>query len=821
MDERRTLFNSEVRPYSWPCVYVFVSNWVHQTHLSDPYDVVPQNLYLPDGRTVPTCVIEARKQHISKDIQITMDSRTPRNLLGPGSAIVNKDGQGMRRLATAGCIVKTADRYYVLTNQHVVGSPGTTISALQPHREQQIGITAHKGLTRKDFGAVYPNFASSNQHLLMDVGLVDLFDIMQWKTGVPGIEPVGPVLDLYDNSFRLKLINKKVVGQSAISGLIRGEIHGLFYRYKSIGGSEYITDFLIGPETYGDHVPKLKANEEAEKKNMNVALNVHHGDSGTLLFIEYTDKQEPEGSHKAKKENERGHKAKKYYQPFALLWGKEEFFEDGSVLSRPYAMATSLSTVLDHLDLDLVGGINEDQDYIWGWVGHYVIGRALSLPVDLVTSQKLKSFISKNIDLLSLQPDAALDNDPKVVTRGTPEPNFVPLADVPDNVWKSNVNFTVIEGKHTPGPGSRGRDDNQNHFADLDLIYKNGETFLDLNYNEPDTYLNPKAWKQYFAAMEPKYEEWAKLLKQRPKKREPKDGSKHWGALPFRVHQLFDTMVKAAKEKNENHFLCAGGVMIHYIGDACQPLHASYLSQGDPARVVKKPKAGGMELEAHGVHSGYEDDMIAYGLTNEHLAERLKGEIARLKEEPIAGVQTGYDAAKAVIALIRLTQKLIPPRTIVNKWVELNRSSSTHLTKKERAQAITKGMWKEFGDHTITAMARGTRHLAKIWQAAWDAGDGDHNIGAGSRAEERAIMELYNNPDFLPSVALSQYPDDVNTDWSDIKRPAPPPQQKRKPGLDSPSAPPQRSGRNRPRAISRIEKPSLAGSPHPPESQTR
>lgn len=24
---RRTLFNSEVRPYSWPCIYAFVSQW--------------------------------------------------------------------------------------------------------------------------------------------------------------------------------------------------------------------------------------------------------------------------------------------------------------------------------------------------------------------------------------------------------------------------------------------------------------------------------------------------------------------------------------------------------------------------------------------------------------------------------------------------------------------------------------------------------------------------------------------------------------------------------------------------------------------------
>ena len=52
--ERRTLFNSEVRPYSWPCVYVFVSSWEYETELAhgDASDVVPKALYLPDGRSV-------------------------------------------------------------------------------------------------------------------------------------------------------------------------------------------------------------------------------------------------------------------------------------------------------------------------------------------------------------------------------------------------------------------------------------------------------------------------------------------------------------------------------------------------------------------------------------------------------------------------------------------------------------------------------------------------------------------------------------------------------------------------------------------------
>src|SRR5262249_43980906 len=151
-----------------------------------------------------------------------------------------------------------------------------------------IGTTATKGLTREEFAKVYPSLPSHNQRLLMDVGLIELDNVFAWKTDVPGIEPVGPVLDLYDNSFSLKLISMKVVGQAAVSGAMRGEIHALFYRYKSMGGWEYVSDFLIGPETYGD-VPDLKEKEEEEKRNQNrnIALPVHHGDSGTVLYIEH------------------------------------------------------------------------------------------------------------------------------------------------------------------------------------------------------------------------------------------------------------------------------------------------------------------------------------------------------------------------------------------------------------------------------------------------------------------------------------------------------------------------------------------------------
>jgi hypothetical protein len=309
--------------------------------------------------------------------------------------------------------------------------------------------------------------------------------------------------------------------------------------------------------------------------------------------------------------------------------------------------------------------------------------------------------------------------------------------------------------KRKPGRGSRNRDDNPNHFADLDLVYEKKKTFLELNHEDPDTYLNPPAWVTYFDAMKPHYEEWAKLIK------EPFKGVKaHWGALPFRVHQLFDTMVAAARDNEPKLFLLAGGVLIHYVGDACQPLHASYMSQGDPAKVIPRPKSPGMRLQAHDVHGGYEDNMIEYGESEKQLSSKLATRINSLKHEEIPAIESGFDASKAVIDLIKKTQDDIAPHDIVAKWVKMLK-----LKKEERDPE----MWDEFGDRTITVMARGTRYLAALWQAAWTLGGGDGTIGAGPEIDEDDIRKLYENPTIAPSIPLDHYPSDHDSDWSTIK----------------------------------------------------
>lgn len=745
---RRTLFNSEVRFYSWPCIYAFVENWETEQTLSqiEPSDIVPASYSLPDGRRVPVCVIEARLQPYATDLMIPTGF-VPRNVYGPGAALYT-EGQGIPRLATAGCIVRNGSRAFVLTNRHALGPAGGLVRAYGRNSLNPVGVCAAEGLNRLDFETIYPNFVSKRQRLLMDIGLVEISNLPDWKTAIPGVAPVGEVVDLYDNALSLQLIGKKVIGRSAVSGLLQGEVQGLFYRYKAMGGFDYVSDFLIGPRS---DTTEAEDKTLSEPSGRNIGFAPHHGDSGTLLLVEHTEPG-------AQMSSEAG---KTTYHPFAILWGREEFGSGADRQTCPFALATSLSTALDQLDLDFVRELNADLPYVWGWVGHYAIGSSFPMAADLLTGS-LKAFIDKNIDSLSISPTKALNNDPKATDRSGAA-TFVPLADVPDNVWKANVNTIPgesIDGRphRVRGPGARGHEENENHFADLDLKYQGEELFLDLNRRDPDQYLQPKAWISYFASLKDQFEAWDKLLATDDGKPVRGSGSNHWGALPFRVHQIYDIMVKAASEGDQALFLVAGGVLIHYLGDACQPLHASYMSNGDPARVITT-ESGKKKLEADGVHGGYEDDMIGYAYQNCNLAQRLADAVT-INGRKIPAIKSGYQASQAVIQLISWTRDAIKPQDIVDKWVSLNGLRSKNARSKE--------MWDAFGDATIGCMALGARVLAAIWDGAWVKGKGDNTIKEGEQVPQQDLMALYLDPKVVPSVRLDRYPDDPNTDWSSL-----------------------------------------------------
>ncbi len=46
-------------------------------------------------------------------------------------------------------------------------------------------------------------------------------------------------------------------------------------------------------------------------------------------------------------------------------------------------------------------------------------------------------------------------------------------------------------------------------------------------------------------------------------------------------------MVSFVKDGEAEKFVCAAGILSHYVGDACQPLHISYMFNGDPDHKVE------------------------------------------------------------------------------------------------------------------------------------------------------------------------------------------------------------------------------------------
>jgi hypothetical protein len=124
----RTLFNSSIRDTSWPCILVLVDQWEKPGKIN-PSDLVPKTLYLPDGRMVPVCIVEAPRVEGHAPEIITETKRIyPTNVVAGGFPLISRS-QGQDHLASVGCLLSDGHKAYALTNRHVVGEAGTPIYA--------------------------------------------------------------------------------------------------------------------------------------------------------------------------------------------------------------------------------------------------------------------------------------------------------------------------------------------------------------------------------------------------------------------------------------------------------------------------------------------------------------------------------------------------------------------------------------------------------------------------------------------------------------------------------------------------------------------
>jgi hypothetical protein len=657
----RTFQNSSVKSWSWPCVLVIVRRWMSPREFkAKPDQVVRPFFDLPDGRVVPVCVVCASlyEGDASQVVSVPVISSG----LGGGFPVFTTV-QGEEHVGTVACIVHDSQRHFALTAQHVVGAPGSEISTLVDGSYERIGAAAESRITTQPFEHVFPGLPGPSSSSNLDVGLIEMDSLAKWSSDVRGIGRIGPLVDFNTNSASLDWIGRGVLGYGSSTGRMTGEITALFYRYRTVGGIDYVSDFLI-----------------SDRKGR--PLKSQPGDSGTLLCIDPS-------------EFERGPNDEPALPgPFAVQWGGQKIVSGPDSVVTQFVLATSLATACRELNVELVTDWRNDVTEYWGQVGHFKIAeQAVKL-----TPGSLGTFMQAQRQLITFPGIAA----PRKLD---PSKDFVPLADVPDIVWKNNINKT--------GVGVRSGAENPNHYADIDLPYK-AATLGDLG---PDA----GAW---LTAYKSKSVIW-----------------QHQGLLPFRIWQIFDEMVGYVKSGDALRFFCAAGVLSHYVGDSCQPLHGSQ-------------HADGLNGSTTGVHTTYEERMVDDNAAA--LATLVDVQLKKAFKPRL--VKSGKEAATRVLALMHQCQKLIPPADLC----KLYNQNHTGGIKSGGDPVAAKALFKVYGQKTAVCIANGSKLLATLWISAFTAGGGTDST-LSKPVTNALVRSVYadEGDTFVPSYTLGQWIDNV------------------------------------------------------------
>jgi hypothetical protein len=677
----RTLGNTVVRKWSWPCVLVFVKEWLTQDEIvkQNPDQVVPRFLYLPDGRVVPTCVILAEKQRLGPPP--LQDLTFPADLIGGGYPLIT-EVQNQQHVGSLGCLVTDGDSVYALTNRHVTGirradeSSGRDIFTMIRGERQRIGETDVNQVGKLPFTEVYPGWPGSRTYAAIDAGLIRIDDVNAWTAQVFGVGEIGDLADLNVDTISLDLVGCPLRAFGGASGELIGEIKALFYRYKSVGGFDYVSDLMIGQRS-----PKVSDDGDpvADDEAMPPPLNTLPGDSGTLWFFDeqLTPKE-------AKKAGKAGARARRL-RPVGLQWGGQTFIDAGTESQMQFALASCLSTVCRQLDIDILPDFQIGHSEYWGKLGHYKIG---AKACELVSNVKLKKLMMANVNNIAFDDTLIADGELKKID----DKKFVPLADVPDLVWRTTR-----------------KKDEANHFADMDEKGKgtfNNKTLLQLC--EDPANVDVDIWNQFYDSIGANFKR---------------------GALPFRVWQMYNQMVTSLDQGNVAEFICAAGTMAHYVGDACQPLHVSSLHHGRPGH----PE----EEEVHAVYETRTLDRFAADIIA-GVNENLKSSKAK------SDVKGGKGAAIRVIGLMRATVKLLPPLKVIEAY------NAT-----DGGRERTEHMFDVLGKKTSETIAAGSMCLATLWASAWKEGHGSKIAAAKIAAVDRTdLKKLYNTASFVEAFRL-------------------------------------------------------------------
>ena len=253
----RTLQNSSVRPWSWPCVLVFVDEWMDAEEIRQAPGSDGAAAALParraDGADLRRVHPAGPRRQLRCHAELTPVTLSFPSALFGGGYVCLTQVQGQQRVGTIACLVSDGARTYALTNRHVAGQPGQPVTSLVGGLEVPIGVAAGRSVGRVEFEHAYPGLPARRAEIAVDAGLIEIDDLTRWTTQVFGIGQLGPVVDLGPETMDLRLVGQPVKAFGGASGPMRGEIAALFYRYRTRSGMEYLADAIVGPRLGPSH----------------------------------------------------------------------------------------------------------------------------------------------------------------------------------------------------------------------------------------------------------------------------------------------------------------------------------------------------------------------------------------------------------------------------------------------------------------------------------------------------------------------------------------------------------------------------------------
>ncbi|KPL25461.1 MAG: hypothetical protein AMJ75_01050 [Phycisphaerae bacterium SM1_79] len=646
-DKEKHLSQSIVTAYSHPAILVFVDRSVRRDKMAKtPEQYIPPRLYLRDGRVIPTCTLVAKKEE--RAVPAPRMARYPSRLMGGGFPCL-LDRQGQKRVGTIGCLVTDGNLVYALTNRHVAGEKGEDVFTQVGKGKVKIGTSSGKSVGRIPFSDAYLGWSGYRAIANIDAGLISLENVSQWTAQIFGLGIMGEPVDLNTETMSLDLIGCPVIAHGGASGIMRGEIMALFYRYRSIGGVDYIADFVISPnkEAGGDLT--------------------RPGDSGTIWFYDANADRQPTRKGRAARDKESDHPSQP--QPLAIQWGGQVFGGADAAKTVSFALASNLATICRLLNIEPVRDWDIGLPEYWGKLGHFAIAQ---MAISLLTTRQLKTLMEANLSRITYPLDVFVSSAVPAYANAS----FIPLADVPDLVWKSRSRL-------------KRSGENGNHYLNLDLRGRGtfNNKYLKTLWNEDNSRFTPEYFTRFYDSIP-----------------EENDHERR-GALPFRVWQIYNDMTEALSEGGSDRavrFVAMAGVLAHYMADACMPLHNTKYHHGYSEAPDEQKK----------VHNYVDNNILSIqqgSLLNDAFS-------AIDRDRSFLTVEGGQAWGQRTMDLLVYTYDQLKPTRIINAF---NETIDLHWRSRYSY------MIEKVGEPLCECIAEGTFRLAEIWENAWQEGGGD------------------------------------------------------------------------------------------------